>query len=147
MSRKERIPVGAMLKQGALPGRLRRAYYRRRGYRIASDVEFAPGVVIEGQEVQIGAGVRFGLATVIRGRRVVFGRRVTVSSFCFFEGRDMRLDDDCVIREQVFVGGPLFHDSSLEVGKRVKVFQTCFLNPSKPLKIGDDTGVGGRSSI
>lgn len=29
----------------------------------------------------------------------------------------------------------------------MRIFQTCFLNPSRPLRIGDDTGLGGRSSI
>jgi acetyltransferase-like isoleucine patch superfamily enzyme len=104
-------------------------------------------VVIEGDDVEIGAGASFGLGTVIRGRHIRIGRRAHIGSFCFFEGRDITIGDDTVIREQVYVGGPLLPDSLLEIGKRVKVFQTCFLNPSRPLRIGDDTGVGGRSSI
>jgi acetyltransferase-like isoleucine patch superfamily enzyme len=59
----------------------------------------------------------------------------------------MDIGDDTVVREQVFVGGPLSPDSALNLGKRVRIFQSCFLNPSRPLSIGDDTGVGGRSSI
>lgn len=103
--------------------------------------------MIDADEVDIGPGVSIGFGTVIRGRSVRIGRRVDIGSFCFFEGRDMAIGDDTVIREQVFVGGPLSPDSLLEIGKRVRVFQTCFLNPSKPLRIGDETGVGGRSSI
>jgi acetyltransferase-like isoleucine patch superfamily enzyme len=147
MFSKSRIPVTNILTEGMLPSRLQRQLYRRRGYRIASDVEFAPGVVIQAEEVEIGPGTSFGLATVIRGKRVQIGRRVQIGSFSIFEGRDIFIGDDTVIREQVFVGGPLLPDSTLDIGKRVKVFQTCFLNPSRPLKIGDDTGVGGRSSI
>ena len=78
---------------------------------------------------------------------VRIGRRGPVGSFSIFDGRDIVIGDDTVIREQVFVGGPLLPDSRLEIGKRVRVFQTCFLNPTRPLTIGDDTGVGGRSSI
>jgi acetyltransferase-like isoleucine patch superfamily enzyme len=104
-------------------------------------------VVIDAEEVDIGPGVSIGFGTVIRGRRVRIDRRADIGSFCFFEGRDMVIGVDTVIREQVFVGGPLFPDSLLEIGKRVRVFQTCFLNPSKPLLIGDETGLGGRSSI
>jgi acetyltransferase-like isoleucine patch superfamily enzyme len=114
---------------------------------VASDAEFAPGAVIDAEEVEIGAGASFGLGSVIRARSVKIGRRVTIGSFCFFEGRDIEIGDDTVIREQVFVGGPLLPDSALRIGKRVRVFQSCFLNPSRPLTIGDDTGVGGRSSI
>jgi acetyltransferase-like isoleucine patch superfamily enzyme len=147
MHQKPRIPVTRMLLEGSLPASVQRRIYRRRGYRVASDVELAPGAVVDAQEVDIEQGARIGLGTVIRGRHVRIGRRVTIGSFCFFEGRDLTLHDDAVIREQVFVGGPLFPDSSLELGKRARVFQMCFLNPSRPLSIGDDTGVGGRSSI
>ena len=147
MFHKSRIPITSILTEGALPSGLQRRLYRRRGYRIADDVELSPGVVIDAEQVDIGPGVSIGFGTVIRGRSVRIDRRVDIGSFCFFEGRDMVIGDDTVIREQVFVGGPLFPDSLLEIGKRVRVFQTCFLNPSKPLRIGDETGVGGRSSI
>jgi acetyltransferase-like isoleucine patch superfamily enzyme len=136
-----------MLREGVLPSSLQRRLYRRRGYRIAPDVELSPGVVIDADEVEIGAGTSIGFGTVIRGRRVRIGRRVTIGSVCFFEGRDMEIGDDTTVREQVYVGGPLLPDSSLVLGQRVRVFQMCFLNPSRPLTIGDDTGVGGRSSI
>ena len=136
-----------MLSEGALPSSLQRRLYRRRGYRIGSDVELAPGVVIDADEVEIGSGARIGFGTVIRGRRVRIGRRVTIGSVCFVEGRDVEIGDDTTVREQVYVGGPLLPDSSLVIGRRVRIFQMCFLNPSRPLTIGDDTGVGGRSSI
>lgn len=147
MFHKQRIPIGKMMSEGALPGPVRRRLYRRRGWSVARDVEFAPGVVIDADEVEIGEGASFGIGTVIRGRSVRIGRRASIGSFCFFDGRDMVVGDDTVIREQVFVGGPLFADSLLEIGKRVRIFQSCFLNPSRPLRIGDETGVGGRSSI
>lgn len=147
MFSKSRIPVRAILTEGALPASVQRRVYRRRGWKIAGDVEFAPGAIIDAETVEIAAGASLGLGTVVRGRHVRIGRRAQIGSFCFFEGKDITIGDDAVFREQTFVGGPLFPDSLLEVGKRVRVYQTCFLNPSKPLRIGDDTGVGGRSSI
>jgi len=144
---KPRIPIKDMVLPGVLPSRAQRAIYRRRGYSIAGDVELAPGTVIEADEVSIGPGTSIGLGSVLRGRSIVIGRRVTIGAFCIFEGRDFAIGDDTVVREQVFAGGPLLPDSRLELGRRVRVFQTCFLNPSRPLSIGDDTGVGGRSSI
>ena len=131
-----------MLTEGMLPRAPRAAVYRRRGYRIGRDVEFAPGVVIEGDDVEIGDGASFGLGAVIRGRRVRIGRRVDVGAMFIFEGRDVEIGDDTVIREQVFVGGPLLPDSLLAVGKRVRIFQMCFLNPSRPLRIGDVANTG-----
>ena len=84
---------------------------------------------------------------MLRGKSIKIGRRVVIGAFCIFEGRDFVIGDDTVVREQVFAGGPLLPDSRLELGRRVRVVSTCFLNPSRPLTIGDDTGVGGRSSI
>ncbi|MGO9976179.1 MAG: DapH/DapD/GlmU-related protein [Solirubrobacteraceae bacterium] len=103
--------------------------------------------MIDADEVTIGPGTRLGLGCVLRGKSITIGRRVTIGAFCIFEGRAFVIGDDTVVREQVFVGGPLLPDSKLELGRRVRVFQNCFLNPSRPLSIGDDTGVGGRSSI
>ena len=147
MFERPRIPLKQMALPGALPSRAQRAFYRRRGYRIADDVELAPGVVLDAEEVVIGPGTRLGLGCVLRGKSIRIGRRVTVGAFCIFEGRQIEIGNDTVVREQVFVGGPLLPDSELTLGRRVRVFQTCFLNPSRPLRIGDDTGVGGRSSI
>jgi acetyltransferase-like isoleucine patch superfamily enzyme len=136
-----------MASEGLLPSRLQARLYKRRGYRIANDVTLSPGVVIDADSVEIGSGTTIGFGTEIRGQHVRIGRRVTIGALCFFDGSDMQIGDDTVIREQVFAGGPLFPDSALQIGKRVRIFQDCFLNPSRPLVIGDDTGVGGRSSI
>jgi acetyltransferase-like isoleucine patch superfamily enzyme len=136
-----------MLREGALPSPLQRRLYVARGYRIAPDVQLAPGVVIDGEDVEIGPGTVIGLGTIIRGRRIRIGRRVDIGAFCFFEGGDFEFGNDAVVREQVFAGGPLLPDSLLSLGRRSRIFQTCFLNPSRPLRIGDDAGVGGRSSI
>jgi acetyltransferase-like isoleucine patch superfamily enzyme len=144
---KPNIPIKDMIVPGILPSRAQRAIYRRRGYRIAADVELAPGVVIEADEVSIGPGSSIGMGCVLRGKSIVIGRRVKISAFCIFEGRDFLIGDDTTVREQVFIGGPMMPDSRLELGRRVHIFHACFLNPSRPLSIGDDTCVGGRSSI
>src|SRR5438477_6862145 len=99
MFSKPRIPVKDILTEGVLPLPLRRRIYRRRGYRIAADVSFAPGVVIEADEVEIGPGSSFGFGTVIRGRSVRIGRRVKIEAFSIFDGRDIVIGDDTVIRE------------------------------------------------
>ena len=50
MFAKARIPATKLLTEGALPTGLQRRLYRRRGYQVAPDVTFAPGVVIEGND-------------------------------------------------------------------------------------------------
>lgn len=141
------IPFRDMVFPGILPSRLQRAVYRRRGYRIADDVELAPGAVIEADEVRIGAGTSIGLGCVLRGKSIVIGRGVKIGALCIFDGSEFVIGDDTRISEQVFVSGQVLPDSRLSLGRRVHIFHNCFLNPSRPLTIGNDTGVGGRSSI
>jgi hypothetical protein len=47
----------------------------------------------------------------------------------------------------VFIGGLSTPESHIRLGKRSRILQMAFLNPSKPLIIGDDTGVGGDSLL
>src|SRR5213079_1659877 len=51
------------------------------------------------------------------------------------------------IREQVYVGGPQLPESRFELGSRTIILQLAFLNPTKPIVIGDDTGIGGHCLI
>ncbi len=55
----------------------------------------------------------------------------------------IEVDDDARINENVTVGGIKYPDSSLKVGKRVIIMEYSFINPTKPIKLGDDTGIGG----
>ena len=61
----------------------------------------------------------------------------------FFDVRAFEIGDDAKINEQVYAGGPMLPESFLKLGKRTIVMQFSFLNPTKPLVIGDDTGIGG----
>ena len=53
------------------------------------------------------------------------------------------IDDDSKINELVMIGGLNSPDSTLEIGKRVIIMEYSFINPTKPIKIGDDSGIGG----
>jgi acetyltransferase-like isoleucine patch superfamily enzyme len=57
------------------------------------------------------------------------------------------IGEDAKIREQVYVGGPQLPESRFELGNRTIVLQLAFINPTKPVVIGDDTGIGGHCLI
>jgi acetyltransferase-like isoleucine patch superfamily enzyme len=126
---------------------LQRRAWRRRGYRIAADAQIAPGVVIEGEEVDIAPGVRLLPGTVLRGRRIQLGRRVEIGPGSRLDCPEIVIGEESMIRQNVTVAGLVLPDSRFELGRRVRVFQDAFLNPSKPLVVGDESGVGGRSLI
>lgn len=145
--RHSRIPVLRMLTEGMLPSALKVALYRRRGAHIGSGVSIGPMSVVVGDSVRIGDHTRIGFATIVRGREVSIGRHVKIGSTTFLDVEKITIDDDAKINEQVFAGGPTLPESHLHVGKRCIVMQHTFLNPTKPLVIGDDSGVGGKCSI
>jgi acetyltransferase-like isoleucine patch superfamily enzyme len=59
----------------------------------------------------------------------------------------IQIGEDAKIREQVYVGGPQLPDSRFQLGSRTIILQLAFINPTKPVVIGDDTGIGGHCLI
>jgi acetyltransferase-like isoleucine patch superfamily enzyme len=55
----------------------------------------------------------------------------------------VEIGDGTRINEQVFVGGLQFPDSKLIVGRNCQIMQMSFINPTRSITIGDDTGIGG----
>jgi len=53
------------------------------------------------------------------------------------------IGEDSRINENVIVGGIKYPDSMLKIGKRVIIMEYSFINPTRPIIIGDDSGVGG----
>lgn len=143
MIKRQRIPIFKMLTIGLLPSALKVAYYRMRGASIGRDVSIGPLSVLIGDVLEIGDGTHIGFATIIRGREVRIRRHVKIGSMTFFDVEKIFIDDDAKINEQVFAGGPMLPESYLHIGKNTIVMQYTFLNPTKPLIIGDGTGIGG----
>src|SRR2546426_9148582 len=61
--------------------------------------------------------------------------------------RSIEIGEDARIREQVYVGGPQLPESRFVLGSRTIILQLAFINPTKPVIIGDDTGIGGHCLI
>jgi acetyltransferase-like isoleucine patch superfamily enzyme len=59
----------------------------------------------------------------------------------------IEIGEDARIREQVYVGGPQLPESRFVLGDRTIVLQMAYINPTKPVIIGDDTGIGGHCLI
>src|SRR6266571_2288577 len=141
--KKNRVPLLSMLTVGLLPSNLKVAYYRLRGYRIGRRVRIGPLAVVIAKSAEIGDETTIGFATILRGRSIRLGRNVRIGSMVFFDVRAFEIGDDAKINEQVYAGGPMLPESFLKLGKRTIVMQFSFLNPTKPLVVGDDTGIGG----
>ena len=143
LTAKPRFPIKEILLCGILPSPLKKLVYRLRGYRIGRGVSLSFGSVVVGEDVQIGDYTSIGFFTVIRGTRIHLGAHVQIGTVAFLDTPHLELGDGTRINEQVFVGGLQFPDSKLIVGRNCQIMQMTFINPTRTIRIGDDTGIGG----
>jgi len=143
-----RLPIGHLLAFGWMPSALRVWAYRTLlGYRIGRRVSIAPGAAIVGERVQLGDGVEIGLLAVVQGREITIGAHSKVGTMSYLSCERIEIGDDAWIAEQVYVGGPQLPESLFRLGSRTIVLQQANINPTKPVIIGDDTGIGGHCLI
>lgn len=143
-----RIPLGHLLVYGWLPSPLKRWAYRLfRGYKIGRRVRFGFGGVVIGRQVELGDDVEIGLFAIVMGREIRMAPHSSVGAMSYVSCRVIEMGEDAKIREQVFVGGPQLPESRFTLGARTIVLQMAYINPTKPVVIGDDTGIGGHCLI
>lgn len=141
--KKNKIPVLEMALVGFLPSFLKKFYYRLKGYKIGKNVKIGLGSIIIGKDVAIGDNSKIGYITVIRARKIDIRRFVTIGSLTMLDTESILIDEDARINENVIVGGQKTPDSYFKLGKRAIIMEYSFINPTKPLVIGDDSGIGG----
>jgi acetyltransferase-like isoleucine patch superfamily enzyme len=146
--KKDRIPWTHLALFGWLPTPLKRLAYRvLLRYRIGHAVQFGVFGVVVGKDVVLGDHVSIGSFAIVSGRRIHIGRHSSVGTFSYVACEDIEIGEDAKIREQVFVGGPQLPESRFVLGSRTIVLQMAYINPTKPVVIGDDTGIGGHCLI
>lgn len=141
--KKNRIPVLHIITIGLLPSFLKKIIYRLKGYKIASGVKLSMGSVVIGNEVEIGKKSSIGFFTIVRATKIKIGRFVKIGSMSAIDTEYFSIDDDARINEQVYIGGMKTPESALIMGKRTIIMQASYINPTKPIIIGDDSGIGG----
>ncbi len=148
MIRKKRLPLGHLALYGWLPSPIKVWAYRTfRGYRIGKGVKLAFGGIVVGDEVELADHVEIGLLAMVMGRSIRIGRHSSVGTMSYLACERIQIGEDARIREQVFVGGPQLPESSFTLGSRTIILQLTSINPTKPVTIGDDTGIGGHCLI
>jgi len=131
-----------------MPGWLKALAYRHvRGYRVGRGVKFGLGSAVVGRDVEIGDGAEIGMLAVVIGRRIRMAAHSSVGMMSYVACNDIELGEDARIREQVYVGGPQLPESRFVLGARTIVLQMAYINPTKPVIIGDDSGIGGHCLI
>lgn len=141
--KKNRIPVIHIITIGFLPSFIKKAVYKLMGYQIAKGVNLSLGSVIIGKDVHIGEKSSVGFFTIVRANTIKIGRYVKIGAMSAIDTELFSIDDDARINEQVYIGGMKTPESALIMGKRTIIMQASYINPTKPIIIGDDSGIGG----
>jgi acetyltransferase-like isoleucine patch superfamily enzyme len=141
--KKNRIPVLHIITIGLLPSFFKKLVYRLKGYKIDSDVSLSIGCVVIGKDVEIGKKSSIGFFTIVRANKIKIGRYVKIGAMSAIDTELFTIDDDARINEQVYIGGMKTPESALIMGKRTIIMQASYINPTKPIIIGDDSGIGG----
>lgn len=141
--KKNRIPVLHIITIGLLPSFLKKMVYRFKGYKIDSDVNLSIGCAVIGKDVEIGKKSSIGFFTIVRANKIKIGRYVKIGAMSVIDTELFSIDDDARINEQVYIGGMKTPESALIMGKRTIIMQASYINPTKPIIIGDDSGIGG----
>src|SRR5438876_4826312 len=145
---RDRIPWRHLALFGWLPSLLKVFAYRvLLGYRIGRGVRFSFGGIVVGKSVEIGDHVEIGFLAVVQGKTIKIGRYSSVGMMSYLSCEAIEMGEDAKIREQVYVGGPQLPESRFALGSRTIILQLTSINPTKPVIIGDDTGIGGHCLI
>lgn len=148
MVKRARLPIVHLLLFGWMPSPLRRLAYRHLlGYRIGRGVRFGLGSALVGEDVELGDHAEIGMLAVVQGRHVKVGRHSSIGTMSYVSCERIEIGEDARIREQVFVGGPALPESLFRLGDRTIILQNTNINPTKPVIIGDDSGIGGHCLI
>jgi len=140
---KPRLPLRDILLHGWLPSPFKKWFYRLKGYRIGKGVSFGFGAIICGRKVEVGDYTQIGFLSFVRGDTIRLGAHVQIGAMTMLDTPHLDIGDGTRFNEQVFVGGLQFPDSKLVVGRNCQIMQMTFINPTRSITIGDDTGIGG----
>jgi acetyltransferase-like isoleucine patch superfamily enzyme len=141
------IPILKMATVGMMPSPLKVFYYRLKGAKIGKRVSIGLFSVLDCKTIEIGDDSKIGHFSFIKARVLKLNKRVKINTMVAIETGEVEIDNDAVIMEQVVVGGMLSPRSKIKIGKRVKIFPYSFLNPTEPITIEDDVGIGGANYI
>lgn len=145
---KTRIPWRHLVLFGWLPSPVKILAYRLfLRYKIGRHVHISFGGVVIGKTVELGDHVEIGFLAVVQGETIRIGRHSSVGTFSYLSCNSIAIGEDAKIREQVYVGGPQLPESKFVLGSRTIILQLTNINPTKPVVIGDDTGIGGHCLI
>jgi acetyltransferase-like isoleucine patch superfamily enzyme len=141
------LSFGKILSIGILPSPLKKWYYRMRGAKIGKGVSLGLFSTIDADKIVIGDHCKIGMLVQIKAREFRMGAYSEIRLMTVIRAPRVIIGNETIIMQQVIIGGMEIWDSELRIGDRCKIFPFCFINPTRPIIIGDEVGVGGSNYL
>jgi acetyltransferase-like isoleucine patch superfamily enzyme len=139
----------ALLAISLLPNRIKLFLYRALfGARIGANVRVGFGCLLVFDSLEIGSGTRLSGMALLKVRHLVLGQRNRVGLFTRVIVHTMETGPSVTIGPQVSI----LADSEdprcvFSAGSECWIFEYCYINPARPIKLGRNVGVGGGSYL
>jgi acetyltransferase-like isoleucine patch superfamily enzyme len=116
--------------------------------KIGNDVKIGFGAILIFKNLQIGDSTIISPLCVIRVRELQLGKRVRVGMFTRISVYGINLGSSVTIGSQVSILASSENpECTFSAGAESWIFDYCYINPEKPIKLGRNVGVGGGSYI
>jgi acetyltransferase-like isoleucine patch superfamily enzyme len=123
------------------------ALLRLAGHKIGKGTKIGIFSLVIVDSLSTGANASIGSFSYINCTSLTLGNRTSIKSLVAIETNAVTISHDSIVMQQNVIGGMRTPRSRLYIGERVKVFPYSFINPTEPVVIEDDVGIGGANYI
>lgn len=136
-----------LLRTPLIPSFIKIVVLRMNG-QIGINFKLGSGSFVYSNKIKIGHNVTIMKNVIIQSDEVVIGNDTKIlNDVSITAKKKVEIGSDCVVSDQVIIGGGQTPESELYMGKRVHVYPFCFLNTTRKLVLEDGVGVGGGTYI
>jgi acetyltransferase-like isoleucine patch superfamily enzyme len=123
-------------------------YTRIFGAEIGRGVRLKFGAILLFEKMQIGDGVSIGPLTIVDAQNIAIGLRSRIGSFVRIGLHSLTLGPSCTVNTLVSVRGNR-HDprSNFSAGAECWIFDYCYIDVTRPVRIGRNVGIGGGTYV
>jgi acetyltransferase-like isoleucine patch superfamily enzyme len=145
----QRIPIFKIITIGILPSCFKKVYYRLLGYKFGKHVKLGFGSILEIKgKCFIDSYSSIGFFTLINAVNLNIGVGSKIRAGVIIKVNNLTIKDDVTISETVIIrAGHLSEHSNLIIEDRVHIFPGVILDPSYPIYLMEESGIGPKTSI
>ena len=145
----QRIPIFKIVTIGILPSFFKKILYRMQGYKFGKNVKLGFGSILEIKgKCFIDSNTSIGFFTLINVVNLNIGSGSKIRAGVIIKANNVIIRDDVTISETVIArAGHLSEQSNLTIDDRVHIFPGVILDPSYPIHLMEESGIGPKTSI